>query len=98
MADFRVDTADLGSLAQVFAYASSDASGIASAFRSGAGGLTGGDALGPQELVTQYRQAFDQWAHNLGQITSSMEQLSRALAGARTLYEVAEKHATVRTK
>ena len=98
MADFTVDTADLGSLAQVFASASTDASGIASAFRSGAGGLTGGDALGPQELVTQYRQAFDQWAHNLDQITSSMEQLSRALAGARTLYEVAEKHATVRSK
>ena len=98
MADFRVDTGDLGSLAQVFASASSDASGIASAFRSGAGGLTGGDALGPQELVTEYRQAFDQWAHNLDQITSSMEQLSRALAGARTLYEVAEKHAMVRTK
>ena len=98
MADFRVDTADLGALAQVFASAGTDASGIASAFRSGAGGLTGGDALGPQELVTQYRQAFDQWAHNLDQITSSMEQLSRALAGARTLYEVAEKHATVRTR
>jgi uncharacterized protein YukE len=98
MADFRVDTADLGALAQVFASAGTDASGIASAFRSGAGGLTGGDALGPQELVTQYRQAFDQWSHNLDQITSSMEQLSRALAGARTLYEVAEKHATVRTK
>jgi uncharacterized protein YukE len=98
MADFRVDTADLGSLARVFASASTDASGVASAFRSGAGGLTGGDALGPPELVTQYSQAFDQWAHNLDQITSSMEQLSRALAGARTLYEVAEKHATVRTR
>ena len=98
MADFRVDTADLGSLAQVFASASTDASVIASAFRSGAGGLTGGDALGEQELVAQYRQAHDQWAHNLDQITRSMEQLSRALAGARTLYEVAEKHATVSTK
>jgi uncharacterized protein YukE len=98
MADFRVDTADLGSLAQVFACASTDASGIASAFRSGAGGLTGGDALGEQQLVEQYRQAVDEWAHNLDQIATSMEQLSRALAGARTLYEVAEKHATVRTK
>ena len=98
MADFRVDTADLGSLAQVFASSSTDASGIASAFRSGAGGLTGGDALGPPQLVAEYRQAFDQWSHNLDQITSSMEQLSRALAGARTLYEVAEKHATVRTR
>ena len=98
MTDFTVDTADLGSLAQVFASASADASGIASTFRSGAGGLTGGDALGEQQLVAQYRQAFDQWAHNLDEITSSMEQLSRALAGARTLYEVAEKHATVRTK
>ena len=98
MADFRVDTADLGSLAQVFASASTDASGIAAAFRSGAGGLTGGDALGEQPLVAQYRQAFDQWANNLDQITTSMEQLSRALAGARTLYEVAEKHATVRTE
>jgi len=36
--------------------------------------------------------------NNLDQIATSMEQLSRALAGARTLYEVAEKHATVRTK
>ena len=98
MADFRVDTGDLGSLAQVFASASTDASGIASAFRSGAGGLTGGDALGPQELVAQYRQAYDQWAHNLDQIASSMEQLSRALSGAQTLYEVAEKHATVRSE
>jgi len=98
MADFRVDTGDLGSLAQVFASASTDASGIASAFRSGAGGLTGGDALGEQQLVVQYRQAFDQWAQNLDQITSSMEQLSRALGAARTLYEVADKHATVRTK
>ena len=98
MADFTVDTGDLGSLAQVFASASTDASGIASTFRSGAGGLTGGDALGEQQLVAQYRQAFDQWAHNLDRITSSMEKLSRALAGARTLYEVAEKHATVRAK
>ena len=98
MADFRVDTADLGSLAQVFASAGTDASGIASAFRSGAGGLTGGDALGPQELVAQYRQAFDQWAHNLDQIATSMEQLGRAVGAARTLYEIAEKHATVRTK
>ena len=98
MADFRVDTGDLGSLAQVFASASTDASAIAAAFRSGAGGLTGGDALGEQQLVAQYRQAFDQWANNLDQITTSMEQLSRALAGARTLYEVAEKHATVRTR
>jgi uncharacterized protein YukE len=98
MADFRVDTGDLGSLAQVFASAHTDASGIASAFRSGAGGLTASDALGEQQLVAQYRQAFDQWAHNLDQIATSMEQLSRALAGARTLYEVAEEHATVRTK
>ena len=98
MADFTVDTADLGSLAQVFASASTDASAIASTFRSGAGGLTGGDALGEQQLVAQYRQAFDQWAHNLDQIASSMEQLSRALSGARALYEVAEEHATVRTK
>ena len=98
MADFTVDTADLGSLAQVFASASTDASGIASAFRSGAGGLTGGDALGEQQLVAQYRQAFDQWAHNLDQIASSMEQLSQALSGARALYEVAEQHATVRSK
>jgi uncharacterized protein YukE len=98
MADFRVDTDDLRSLAQVFASASTDASGIASAFRSGAGGLTGGDALGEQQLVVQYRQAFDQWAHNLDQIATSVERLSRALAGARTLYEVADKHATVRTK
>jgi uncharacterized protein YukE len=98
MADFTVDTGDLGSLAQVFASASTEASGIASAFRSGAGELTGGDTLGPQELVGQYRQAYDQWAHNLDQIASSMEQLSRAVAAARTLYEVAEQHATVRTK
>jgi len=98
MADFTVDTGDLGSLAQVFASASTDASGIAAAFRSGAGGLTGGDALGEQQLVAQYRQAFDQWAQNLDKIATSMEQLSAALAGARTLYEVAEKHATVRTK
>ena len=98
MADFTVDTADLGSLAQVFASASTDASGIASAFRSGAGGLTGGDALGEQQLVAQYGQAFDQWAHNLDQIASSMEQLSRALSGARTLYECAERRATVRSK
>ncbi len=98
MADFRVDTGDLGSLAQVFASAGADATGIASAFRSGAGGLTGGDALGEQQLVEQYRQAFDQWARNLDQIASSMEQLSRALSGARVLYEVAEKHATVRTR
>jgi uncharacterized protein YukE len=98
MADFTVDTGDLGSLAQVFASASTDASGIASTFRSGAGGLTGGDALGEQELVAQYQQAFEQWAHNLDQIASSMEQLSRALSGAQALYEVAEKHATVRSK
>jgi len=98
MADFTVDTADLGSLTQVFASASTEASGIASAFRSGAGGLTGGDALGEQQLVAQYRQAFDPWAQNLDKIATSMEQLSAALAGARTLYEVAEKHATVRTK
>ena len=98
MADFTVDTADLGSLAQVYASASTDASALASAFRSGAGGLTGGDALGEQQVVAQYRQTFDQWAHNLDQIASSMEQLSRALTGARALYEVAEKHATVRTK
>ena len=98
MADFRVDTGDLGSLAQVFASASTDASGIASAFRSGAGGLTGGDALGEQQVVAQYRQAFDQWAHNLDQIATSMEQLGRAVGAARTLYEIAEKHATVRTR
>ena len=98
MADFTVDTADLGSLAQVFASASTDASAIASTFRSGAGGLTGGDALGEQQLVAQYGQAFDHWAHNLDQIASSMEQLSHALSGARALYEVAERHATVRSK
>ena len=98
MAEFAVDTADLGALAQVLASANTDASGIASAFRSGAGGLTGGDALGPEELVAQYRQAFDQWAHNLDQVATSMEQLGRAVSAARTLYEIAEKHATVRTK
>jgi uncharacterized protein YukE len=98
MADFTVDTGDLGSLAQVFASASTDASGIASTFRSGAGGLTGGDALGEPQLVAQYGQAFDQWAHNLDQIASSMEQLSRALLGARALYELAEEHATVRSR
>ena len=75
-----------------------DATGIASAFRSGAGGLTGGDALGPEELVAQYQQAFDQWARNLDQVASSMDQLGRALMAARTLYEVAEKHATVRAR
>ena len=98
MADFTVDTADLGSLSAAFGAAGFDATGIAAAFRSGAGGLTGGDALGPPELVGQYRQAFDQWARNLDQVASSMDQLGRALMAARALYEIAEKHATVRTR
>jgi uncharacterized protein YukE len=96
--DFAVDTGDLGALAQVFGAASSDAAGIAAAFRSGAGGLTGGDALGRPEVVTQYQQAFDQWAHNLDEIAASMEKLSRALALARNLYEVTERDATPKTK
>ncbi len=98
MADFTVDTADLGSLSAAFGAAGFDATGMAAAFRSGAGGLTGGDALGPEELVVQYRQAFDQWARNLDQMASSMDQLGRVLMAARTLYELAEEHATVRAQ
>ena len=95
MSDFSVDTEDLGALAQSFGAASSDVSGIASAFRARAGGLAFGDGLGQPEVVAQYRQAFDQWARNLDEIAGSMDTLSRALALARDLYELTEREATV---
>jgi uncharacterized protein YukE len=98
VAEFTVDTGDLGALAQAFAAASSDASGIASAFGASAGGLASGDALGRPEVVAQYRQAFDQWAQNLAEIAASMDRLSRTLALARDLYELTEGDATVKTK
>jgi uncharacterized protein YukE len=94
VADFTVDTRDLGALAQGFAAASTDAGGIAAAFRSGAGGISAGDALGRPDVVAQYGQAFDQWARNLDEITSSMEKLARALGLARDLYELSERDAT----
>ena len=96
MTDFSVDTGDLGALAQAFGAASSDASGIASAFRARAGGLVSGDALGQPEVVAQYRRAFDQWTRNLDEIAGSMDRLSQALALARDLYELTERHATVK--
>jgi uncharacterized protein YukE len=98
VADFSVDTGDLGALAQAFAAAGSDARGIAASFRSGAGRLAGGDVLGRPDVVAQYAQAFDQWTHNLDEIASSMEKLAQALGLARDLYEVAECDATVRTR
>jgi uncharacterized protein YukE len=98
MTDFSVDTGDLEALARAFGAASSDAAGVASAFRAGAGGIAVGDALGQPEVVAQYRQAFDQWAHNLEEIAASMERLSRALVLARALYELTERDATVSTK
>ncbi|MGZ4602453.1 MAG: hypothetical protein ACXV3S_04600 [Kineosporiaceae bacterium] len=98
MTEFAVDTGDLGALAQVFAAAGSDASGIASAFRAGGAGLTTGDALGRPEVVATYREAFDQWARNLDEIAASIEKLGRALALARDLYEITERHATVRSR
>ena len=98
MTDFSVDTGDLGALAQAFGAVSSDASGIASAFRARAGRLVSGDALGQPEVVAQYRQAFDQWARNLDEIAASMDKLSRALVLARDLYEMTERDATVRTR
>ena len=75
MADFSVDTGDLGALAQAFAAAGSDVRGIAASFESDAGRLTSGDALGRPDVVAQYAQAFDQWTHNLDEIASSMEKL-----------------------
>jgi uncharacterized protein YukE len=98
MADFAVDTGDLGALAQAFAAAGSDACEIAASFRSGAGRLTSGDALGRPDVVAQYAQAFDQWTHNLDEIASSMEKLAHALGLARDLYEIAERQATARTR
>jgi uncharacterized protein YukE len=98
VAEFSVDTGDLAALAQTFGAAGSDAAGIASEFRTGAGGLTSGDALGRPEVVAQYREAFDQWARNLDEIAASMDKLSRALALARDLYELAEHDATVRAE
>ena len=98
MADFTVDTGDLGALARLFDAGSTDATFVATAFRAGAGGIVGGDALGPPEVVRAYQQAFDQWARNLEEIAASMERLSRGLVGAQTLYEAAERHATVSTK
>jgi uncharacterized protein YukE len=98
VADFSVDTGDLGALAHAFAAAGSDARGIAASFRSGAGRLTSGDALGGPDVVAQYAQAFDQWTHNLDEIALSMEQLAHALGLARNLYEFAERDATVRTR
>jgi uncharacterized protein YukE len=97
VAEFAVDTADLAALAQVFGASSADAAAVASAFRSGAGGVAGGDALGQPQVVAEYQQAFDQWARNLDEIASSMEKLSRALALARDLYEATERDATVET-
>jgi uncharacterized protein YukE len=98
MTDFSVDTGELGALARAFGAGSSDAAGVAAAFRAGAGGIAFGDALGQPEVVAQYRQAFDQWAHNLEEIAASMERLSRALGLARDLYELSEQDATLRTK
>ena len=98
MADFTVDTGDLGTLAQAFAAAGSDARGIAASFRSGAERLTSGDALGRPDVVAQYAQAFDQWTHNLDEIAASMDRLARALGLARSLYETAERDATARTR
>lgn len=97
MADFSVDTADLGALAHAFAAAGSEARGIAAGFRSGAGGLAAGDALGRPDVVGQYAQAFDQWGRNLDEIAASMEKLGHALGLARDLYEIAEREATVRS-
>jgi hypothetical protein len=97
VADFTVDSGDLGALAQAWGAGSSDASGIAMAFRAGAGGLASGDALGQPEVVAQYGQAFDQWAHTLDEIAASMDRLSRSLVLARDLYELTERDATVKT-
>jgi uncharacterized protein YukE len=96
--EFKVDTGDLGALAQAFGAASSDASGIASTFRAAAGGLASGDALGRPEVVAQYRRAYDQWAHNLDEIAASIGRLARALVLARDLYELSERDATVKTR
>jgi uncharacterized protein YukE len=98
MGTFSVDTADLGALAQAFAAAGSEARGITASFRSGAGRLTGGDALGRPEVVAQYAQAFDQWTHGLDEIAASMERFAHALGLARDLYEAAERKATVHTR
>jgi hypothetical protein len=98
VADFSVDTGDLGALAQAFAAAGSDAREIAASFRAGAGRLASGDALGRPDVVAQYTQAFDQWTHNLDEIAASMEKLAHALGLARNLYEIAERDATVRTR
>jgi uncharacterized protein YukE len=98
VADFSVDTGDLGALAQAFAAAGSDARGIAASFRAGAGRLISGDALGGQDVVAQYAQAFEQWACNLDEIVASMEKLAHALGLARKLYEIAERDATVRIR
>lgn len=97
MADFSVDTGDLAALARAFDAAGSDARGIAAGFRSGAGRLTAGDALGRPDVVAQYHQAFDQWGRGLDEIAASIERLGRALALARDLYEIAEARATVRS-
>jgi uncharacterized protein YukE len=98
MADFSVDTGDLGALAQAFSVAGSDARDIAAGFRSGTGRLTAGDALGRPDVVAQYGQAFDQWSRNLDEIASSLEKLARSLGLARELYEMAEQEATVRPR
>jgi uncharacterized protein YukE len=98
VADFTVDTGDLGALALAFSAAGSDVRGIAAGFRSGAGRLTAGDALGRPDVVAQYGQAFDQWARNLDELASSMEKLAHSLGLARELYEIAEREATVRPR
>ncbi|HVN13209.1 MAG TPA: hypothetical protein VMT69_14025 [Kineosporiaceae bacterium] len=98
MTDFAVDTGDLGAMAQVFAAASADASGIAAAFRAGGAHLATGDALGRPEVVAAYGEAFEQWAHNLDEIAGSIDELGRALALARRLYEITERDATVETR
>jgi uncharacterized protein YukE len=97
MAGFSVDTGDLGALAQAFAAAATEARGIVASFRSGAGRLASGDALGRPDVVAQYAQAFDQWTHGLDEIASSMERFAHALGLARDLYDVAEREATART-
>lgn len=98
MADYTVDTGDLGALAQAFAAAGADAEGVAASFRAGAGGLVHGDALGAPDVVAQYQQAFEQWTRNLDEIAGSMQRLAQSLSAARELYEIAERQATVRAE
>ena len=94
---FSVNTADLEGISAAFSSAGSDVTHLRAVLVSGAGAPESASVIGSGTAASEYARVLQEWTHNLDQLASSLETMSRKVSAAASVYGQTETNNTVQS-